>query len=399
MKPLDGILILDLSRVLACPYATMLLAEMGAEVIKVEQPGGGDETRQFEPMARAGEGAEVSAYFLACNRAKRSITVNLRHEAGRRILGDLAAQADVVVENFPVGTLARRGLDHATLAARNPRLVYVSCTGFGQTGPYARRKGYDTVFQAMGGLMALTGERGGGPVKPGLPVADLTSGLFAAIAILTALVGRARTGRGTHVDLSMFDAQVSLLSIAAARLFALGEVPPRLGTEHPGRVPSASFRCADDRYLHITASDQHWAGLCAALDLADLAGDPALATNAGRVAQRERVMRAMGAALARLPRGEAFAVLDAAGVPAGPVLALDEVMADEHVRARGLVGAFDHPQLGRFPALRNPLRFSGWDDAAPGRPPVLGEHTDEILAGRLGLDGAAIAALRQEGAI
>lgn len=399
MKPLDGILILDLSRVLACPYATMLLAEMGAEVIKVEQPGGGDETRQFEPMARGGEGAEVSAYFLACNRAKRSITVNLRHEAGRRILGDLAAQADVVVENFPVGTLARRGLDYATLAARNPRLVYVSCTGFGQTGPYARRKGYDTVFQAMGGLMALTGERGGGPVKPGLPVADLTSGLFAAIAILTALVGRARTGRGTHVDLSMFDAQVSLLSIAAARLFALGEVPPRLGTEHPGRVPSASFRCADDRYLHITASDQHWAGLCAALDLADLAGDPALATNAGRVAQRERVMQAMGAALARLPRGEAFAALDAAGVPAGPVLALDEVMADEHVRARGLVGAFDHPQLGRFPALRNPLRFSGWDDAAPGRPPVLGEHTDEILASRLGLDDAAIAALRQEGAI
>ncbi|UFN47915.1 CoA transferase [Roseomonas sp. OT10] len=397
-RPLDGLVVLDLSRVLACPFATMLLAEMGAEVIKVEQPGSGDETRSFEPFAE-GPGGSVSGYYMAVNRAKRSITVNLRHAEGRQVIRDLAAQADVLVENFPVGTLARRGLDWPALAAVNPRLVYVSCTGFGQSGPYAGRKGYDTVFQAMGGLMGLTGERGGGPVKPGLPVADISSGLWVAIAILAALQGRERTGKGGHVDVSMLDAQVAQLTIAAARVFALGEVPPRLGTEHPGRVPSASFRCADGRWLHITASDQHWAPLCAALELGELAADPALGSNAGRVAQRERVMAALSAAMARLPRGEAFARLDAAGVPAGPVLELDEVLADEHVQARGMVRRFEHPTLGSFPALPVPLRFAGWDDPALGRPPLLGEHTDVVLRERLGMDAARIEALREDGAL
>jgi crotonobetainyl-CoA:carnitine CoA-transferase CaiB-like acyl-CoA transferase len=398
MRPLDGISILDLSRVLACPFATMLLAEMGAEVIKVEQPGSGDETRSFEPFAE-GPGGAVSGYFMACNRSKRSITVNMRHAEGQAILRDLAAKVDVVVENFPTGLLKRYGLDHAALAERNPDLITVSCTGFGQTGPYAKRKGYDTVFQAMAGLMGLTGERGGGPVKPGLPVADLTSGLFAALAILTALLGRERSGRGTQIDLSMFDVQVSLLTIAAARNFALGEVPPRLGTEHPGRVPSASFRCADGRYLHITASDQHWAPLCQALGLDALAADAGLGSNAGRVARREEVMAALNTALGTLPRGEAFARLDALGVPAGPVLALDEVLADEHVAARGLVERFAHPQLGEFPGLRNPLRFGNWDDPVLGRPPLLGEHTEEILRSHLGMDTARIAALREAKAI
>lgn len=397
-RPLEGLVVLDLSRVLACPFATMLLAEMGAEVIKVEQPGAGDETRSFEPFAE-GPGGAVSGYYMAVNRAKRSITVNLRHAEGRKVIRDLAAQADVLVENFPVGTLARRGLDWPALAAVNPRLVYVSCTGFGQSGPYAGRKGYDTVFQAMGGLMGLTGERGGGPVKPGLPVADISSGLWVAIAILAALQGRERTGKGGHVDVSMLDAQVAQLTIAAARVFALGEVPPRLGTEHPGRVPSASFRCADGRWLHVTASDQHWAPLCAALELDDLAADPALGSNAGRVAQRERVMAALSGAMARLPRGEAFARLDAAGVPAGPVLELDEVLADEHVQARGMVQRFEHPTLGSFPALPVPLRFAGWDDPALGRPPLLGEHTEAVLRERLGMDAARIEALREEGAL
>ena len=397
-RPLEGLVVLDLSRVLACPFATMLLAEMGAEVIKVEQPGTGDETRSFEPFAQ-GPGGAVSGYYMAVNRAKRSITVNLRHAEGRRVIRGLAAQADVLVENFPVGTLARRGLDWPALEAVNPRLVYVSCTGFGQSGPYAHRKGYDTVFQAMGGLMGLTGERGGGPVKPGLPVADISSGLWVAIAILAALQGRERTGKGGHVDVSMLDAQVAQLTIAAARVFALGEVPPRLGTEHPGRVPSASFRCADGRWLHITASDQHWAPLCAALELGELAADPALGTNAGRVAQRERVMAALSGAMARLPRGEAFARLDAAGVPAGPVLELDEVLEDEHVRARGMVQRFEHPTLGSFPALPVPLRFAGWDDPALGRPPLLGEHTEAVLRERLGMDEARIEALRKEGAL
>jgi crotonobetainyl-CoA:carnitine CoA-transferase CaiB-like acyl-CoA transferase len=399
MRPLEGLVVLDLSRVLACPFASMILAELGAEVIKVEQPGTGDETRSFEPFARGPAGDEVSGYYMACNRSKRSITVNMRHEEGRAIIRGLARRADVLVENFPVGTLKRRGLDWASLKDECPRLIYLSCTGFGQDGPYARRKGYDTVFQAMGGLMSLTGERGGGPVKPGLPVADLSSGLWVAIAILAALQGREKTGTGGHVDVSMLDAQVALLSIAAARYFALDEVPPRLGTEHPGRVPSASFRCADGKYLHITCSDQHWLPLCEALGMDALAEDSELADNGGRVRRRDEVMAVITGAMAGLTRAEAFAKLDAANVPAGPVLNLDEVLTDEHVRARGMVSSFEHPALGSFPALPVPLRFAGWEGPRVDRPPLLGEHTDEILSEHLGMDAARISALREAGAI
>jgi len=399
MKPLQGLTILDLSRVLACPFASMILAELGATVLKVEQPGSGDETRGFEPFAEGPAGDRVSGYYLACNRAKQSITVNLRKPEGVAIIRELAAQSDAFIENFPTGTLRRRGLDWPALRAVNPRLVYLSCTGFGQTGPYAQRKGYDTVFQAMGGLLSLTGERGGGPVKPGLPIADLTSGLWVALALLAALRGRDATGQGGHVDFSMLDGQVALLTIAAARWFALGEVPPRLGTEHPGRVPTASFACRDGRYLHITASDQHWVPLCTALGLADLAADAALAGNAGRLAERERVMAALTAALARRTRAEAVALLDAADVPNGPVLAVDEVLADPQVAARGMVGHFAHPVLGEYPALPVPLRFEGWDPPEIGRPPLLGEHTDAILGERLGYDAARIAALRESGVL
>src|SRR3954470_13239539 len=282
MKPLDGLTIVDLSRVLACPFASMILAELGARVIKVEQPGSGDETRAFEPQLE-----KDSAYYFACNRSKESITVDLRSDEGRRVIRELAQKADVVLENFPVGTLSRYGLDYAVLSSLNPGLVYVSCTGFGQSGPYAHKKGYDTVFQAMGGIMSLTGERGGGPVKPGLPVADLTSGLWIAIAILAALAGRTQTGKGCYVDFSMLDGQVALLTLAAARYFALGEVPPRLGTEHPGRVPSASFRCRDGKYAHITASDQHWTPLCQALGIEF---EKELDLNEERVKRREEIM-------------------------------------------------------------------------------------------------------------
>src|SRR3954451_2899269 len=286
MKPLEHLTILDLSRVLACPFASMILAELGARVIKVEQPGSGDETRTFEPQL-----ARDSGYYFACNRSKESITVNLRSAEGQKIVRALAEKADVVVENFPVGTLSRYGLDFATLSATNEKLIYLSCTGFGQTGPYAQKKGYDTVFQAMGGIMSLTGERGGRPVKPGLPVADLTSGLWVAIAILSALAGRAKSGKGCRVDFSMLDGQVALLTLAAARYFALGEVPPRLGTEHPGRVPSATFRCRDGRYAHITASDQHWAPLCKVLEIAEWGA--AFGSNAIRVERRDEVMRVL----------------------------------------------------------------------------------------------------------
>lgn len=397
-KPLEHITILDLSRVLACPFASMILAELGATVIKVEQPDVGDETRGFEPRVETPAGSE-SAYYMAFNRSKQSITVNLRSEAGQQIVRDLAAGVDVVIENFPVGTLKRYGLGPETLREINPRLVYLSCTGFGQTGPYAPRKGYDTVFQAMGGIMSLTGERDGGPVKPGLPVADLTSGLWAAIAVLSALQGRSATGEGCHIDLSMFDGQVSLLTLAAARWFALHEVPPRMGTEHPGRVPSASFQAADGRWLHITASDQHWLPLCKALGLEAWGAEPELLTNAGRVRRRDEVMRQLTQAMAAHERDALCDLLDAAGVPAGPIKAVDEILTDPHVLARGMVSSFDHPVIGSFPALPVPLRFDGWDNPEVGRPPLLGEHTSDVLQARLGIDAERVRQLREMKAI
>ncbi len=389
MQPLAGLKILDLSRVLACPFASMVLAELGAEVIKVEQPGHGDETRQFEPQLRVD-----SAYYFACNRSKRSMTVNLRHPEGQHVIRALASKVDVVIENFPVGTLTRYGLDYATLSALNARLVMLSCTGFGQTGPYANKKGYDTVFQAMGGLMSLTGEKGGGPVKPGLPIADLTSGLWVAIAILSALQGRTQTGRGAYVDFSMLDAQVTLLTLAAARWFALGEVPPRLGTEHPGRVPTATFLCADDRYAHITASDQHWGPLCQALGLQAWGADPRFADNAKRVAHRDEVMTQLTQTIRALTRAQLIALLDAADVPIGPVNSVADILQDPHVAARGLVGTFDYPGVGLFKGLGLPYKFQGFEDPAVGRPPTLGEHTDIILREMLSYDAEKIAQLR-----
>jgi crotonobetainyl-CoA:carnitine CoA-transferase CaiB-like acyl-CoA transferase len=373
VKPLDHITILDLSRVLACPFASMILAELGARVVKVEQPGSGDETRSFEPQL-----AKDSAYYFACNRSKESITVDLRSDEGRQVIRSLAQKADVVLENFPVGTLGRYGLDYGVLSSLNPGLVYVSCTGFGQSGPYAQKKGYDTVFQAMGGIMSLTGERGGGPVKPGLPVADLTSGLWIAIAILAALAGRTQSGKGCYVDFSMLDGQVALLTLAAARYFALGEVPPRLGTEHPGRVPSATFRCSDGKYAHITASDQHWAPLCQALEIVEWGA--AFGSNAIRVERRDEVMRVLNDVVGKWGREELIEKLDNAQVPVGPVNDVAEILNDPHVRARRLVGSFDYPGVGEFKALALPYKFLGWDNPEIRRPPALGEHTHEILA-------------------
>src|SRR5258706_13249145 len=391
MKPLQHLTILDLSRVLACPFASMILAELGATVIKVEQPGAGDETRGFEPQL-----ALDSAYYFACNRSKASITVNLRDPQGQNIIREAAKKGGVVGENFPAGTLARHGLDFVNLSALNPRLVYVSCTGFGQSGPYAHKKGYDTVFQAMGGLMSLTGEKGGGPVKPGLPVADLTSGLWVAIAILAAIAGRARTGKGCHVDFSMLDGQVALLTLAAARFFALNEIPPRLGTEHPGRVPSATFRCKDGKYAHITASDQHWQPLCEALGLHDFPED--FSDNAVRVARRDKVMDALTKKIEILSRAELIAKLDEADVPVGPVNDVAEILRDPHVRARRLVGSFDYPVVREFRALAIPYKFLGWDNPEIGRPPTLGEHTEKILSS-LDYSAEDIARLRGKRAI
>ena len=398
MKPLQHVTILDLSRVLACPFASMILAELGARVIKIEEPSRGDETRSFEPFVERG-GSTESAYYFACNRGKQSVTVNLRAPEGQTIIRDLAREADVFLENFPVGTLKRYGLDYGAIRAVNERIVYVSCTGFGQSGPFAHRKGYDTIFQAMGGIMSLTGERDGPPVKPGLPFADLTSGLWVAIAILAGLQGRGTGTNGCHIDFSMLDGQIALLTLAAARFFALGEVPPRLGTEHPGRVPSASFLCADGGYLHITVSDQHWLPLCRTLGLEAWGSERELLSNSGRLRRRDEVMARLTAAIAARARDELGAALDAAGVPQGPIRAVDEILTGDHTAARELVERFTHPQIGEFPALRVPLKFDGWDDPTVHRPPLLGEHTESVLSERLGLSRERIAQLKEAKAI
>jgi len=399
VTPLAGLVVLDFSRVLAGPMATQILAELGAEVIKVERPRSGDESRQWEPMLPAKNEAAESAYFFAFNRGKRSVTLNLKSPAGQQVARGLAQQADVVVENFLPGDMDRMGLGYGTLSRDNPQLVYVSNTGFGQDGPYRDRKGYDTIFQALSGVMALTGHPDGPPAKVGVPFADLTSGLWIAIGVLAGLAGRGVSGRGSHIDVAMMDAQVSLLTIAAARLFALKQEPVRTGTEHPGRVPSAAFQCRDGGWLHISGSDQHWPAICGALDLPDLAADPALARNAGRVAGRVRVMAAMTAAIAGRDRNSLAEALRAADVPAGEVNGVGDILGDPHTAARAMVGSFDHPTAGRFPALRTPLREVGGEPPAIGVPPLLGADTDAVLAARLGLDPRQIAALRAEGAI
>lgn len=395
MKPLEGIVVIDFSRVLAGPMATQILAEFGAEVIKVEMPGTGDESRHFEPKLPGGE----SGYFFAFNRGKKSITLNLKTEQGRKIAQDLASQADVLIENFLPGTMKKLGLDYDTLAARNPRLVYVSNTGFGQTGPYRDRKGYDTIFQALSGIMALTGYSDGPPAKVGVPISDLSSGLWIAISALTGLMGRNSSGHGCYVDLAMMDVQASLLTIAANRYFATGEDPKRTGTEHLGRVPSAAFQCRDGGWLHISGSDQHWAAICDVLDLGDVGTDVALKRNVERVKQRGEVMAAMGAAIAQRDRAELAEALRARDVPTGEVYSVKEALSDPHMVERGVVGKFEHPIEGSFSGLRTPVRFKGFDDPEPGNPPPLGNATEELLRGRLGLSSEAIAALKSEGAI
>ncbi|MDQ1850461.1 CaiB/BaiF CoA-transferase family protein [Gemmobacter fulvus] len=395
MRPLDGIRVLDFSRVLAGPMATQILADYGAEVTKVERPGTGDESRTFEPHFQDGP----SAYYSAFNRGKRSIALDLKSPEGRKLAFDLAARTDVVVENFLPGEMAKYGLDYAALSAVNPGLVYVSNTGFGQSGPYRNRKGYDTIFQALSGAIDLTGQPDGPPAKVGLPFADLTSGLWIAISVLSGLMGRAQSGRGTHVDLSMMDVQVSLLALPAARYFALGETPTRTGTGHLGRVPSAAYACRDGGWLFISASDQHWEPLCAELGLDTLLADAELARNRHRVRRRDAVEAALRAAIAARDRAELAEALRARGVPAGEVNTVPEILNDPHTQAREMIDHFDVPGRGATPGLRNPALLSGWDTARFSPPPQLGEHSRQILSQELDLTEDEIDALFRKGAV
>ncbi|SMY08833.1 CaiB/BaiF CoA transferase family protein [Flavimaricola marinus] len=395
MRPLDGIRIVDFSRVLAGPMATQILAEFGAEVTKIERPGTGDESRVFEPVFDGGQ----SAYYSAFNRSKRSVAVDMKTDEGRKLAFEIAAQADVLVENFLPGGMDKLGLGYEALSAVNPGLVYVSNTGFGQTGPYRDRKGYDTIFQALSGIIDLTGHADGPPAKVGVPFADMTSGLWIAISALTGLLGRVSSGKGCHVDLSMMDVQVSLLALPAARHFALGETPGRIGTEHPGRVPSAAYQCAGGAWLFISASDQHWPLLCDVLGLTEMASDARFSKNRDRVRLRDEVTAALSAACATRDRTELAEALRAAGVPAGEVNTVPEILNDPHTRVRGMVDAFDDPDHGTTPGLRTPARFSGYDAHRFEAPPKLGADTRTILSDELGLTPDQIAALYEKGIV
>jgi len=404
--PLAGIKVLDLTRVLAGPWATQLLADLGAEVIKVEHPRGGDETRHWGPPFLAATGGTLppqSAYFLAANRGKRSIAIDLASGEGQRIVCALAARSDIVVENFKVGTLVRYGLGYADLSAINPRLVYCSISAFGQDGSRKDEPGYDAMIQATGGLMSITGvpdgEPGAGPQKVGVAVADLMAGMYASSGILAALSHRDRTGAGQHIDVALFDTQLAWLANQALNYLVGGEAPRRHGTAHPNIVPYQAFATRDGHLMLAVGNDRQFASFAEAAGVAGLASDPRYASNAQRVRNRASVVAAIAEVMRRATTEEWIARLGAAGVPCGPINDIAEAFAESQVTERGLRIGTEHPAFGTVPGVRNPLRFSLTQLAFDRAPPVLGEHTDEVLREELGASATEIARLRALGVI
>jgi len=394
--------VLDLSRVLAGPWASQVLADLGAEVIKVERPGGGDDTRGWgPPWLRDPSGAETSesAYFLSANRGKKSITVDLTRPEGQDLVRRLAACSDVVLENYKVGALDRYGLGYADLSALNPRLVYCSITGFGQTGPYRQRAGYDFLIQGMGGLMSLTGEPDGEPMKVGVAVLDIVTGMYAATAVLAALAHRERSGRGQHVDLALLDVQVATLANQAQSYLVTGSNPRRLGNAHPSIVPYQAFATADGHIILAVGNDGQFARFCQVAGRPDLAADERFRANAGRVLHRAALVPELERVLAMRPSSDWIASLEAAGVPCGPINDLGQVFEDPQVRARGMRLEVPHPLAGTASLVASPIRLSGTPVAPGTAPPTLGQHTHEVLAEVLGLDEATRASLREVGVI
>lgn len=372
--PLSGLRVIELARILAGPWAGQVLADLGADVIKVESPEG-DDTRRWGPpfIERAGE--KAAAYFHACNRGKRSIVVDIKTTEGQETVRRLAASADVLIENFKVGGLAKYGLDYESLKAVNPRLVYCSITGFGQTGPYKARAGYDFLMQGMAAIMDLTGEPGGEPQKIGVAFTDIFTGLYSVIAIQAALAHRETTGLGQHIDMALLDTSVGVLANQAMNYLATGVSPKRLGNVHPNIAPYQTFPVADGRIIVAVGNDNQFARLCSVLGLDTMAADPRYATNAARVANRDEMSAALGVALAAWEREPILAKLEAAGVPAGPINSVADVFADPQVIARSLA---IHPE--GVPGVRSPLSFSAAPLSLDRRAPALGEHTAEILA-------------------
>lgn len=392
---LDGVTVVDLTRVLAGPYCTMLLADMGARVIKIEQPGRGDDTRAWGPPFVAGE----SAYFLATNRNKRSVTLDFKHPEGRRLLDALIARADVLVENFRPGTLDRLGFGYADLAPRFPRLIYCSVSGFGQTGPRRLEPGYDAVVQAEGGLMSLTGPSDGPAYRVGVAVTDLVAGIFAAQGITLALFARERTGRGQLVDVGLLDAVTALLSYQAAIYFATGQAPRRIGNRHPTIVPYETFDAADGELVVAAGTDEFWRHFCEVLGVPHLADDPRFATNRARVVAGDDLRPLLAERLRTRPRQEWIDRLAAAGIPCGSVRTVDQALADPQLGTREMVTTVEHPAAGPIRVLGVPVKLSDTPGRVRTAPPLLGQHTDEVLRDELGLDAGEIARLRRAGAI
>ncbi|MEO7276926.1 MAG: CaiB/BaiF CoA-transferase family protein [Sphingomicrobium sp.] len=401
MKPLDGITVLDLSRVLAGPWCTQLLADLGAEVIKIERPGSGDDTRHWGPPWHhwnSGEGDDrVAAYFLSCNRGKKSAAIDFARPQGAELVRKLAGRADIVVENFKVGGLAKFGLDAASLRASNRRLIHASITGFGQDGPYAERAGYDYIIQGMGGLMSVTGlpdgVAGGGPMRVGVAVVDLFTGMYTAVAILAALYRREKSGQGAHIDMALFDTQLAMLANQASSALISGQDPPRQGNTHPNIVPYQPFQAADQPIIIAIGNDRQFGRLAELCGHREWAVDERFATNGARVANRAQLVELLGSAIATASAAEWFEKLEVAGIPAGPINTIIQALGDVQAQHRGMVRA-----IAGVPLVGSPVRLDGERADSELPPPGLGQHSSEVLT-IIGLEPPEIERLKADGIV
>jgi CoA:oxalate CoA-transferase len=394
-QPLRGVRVLDLTRVLAGPFCTMNLADLGAEVIKIEVPGRGDDSRSFAPMMPSGD----SGYFYSVNRGKRSVTLDLRTEGGAAVFLELAAKSDVVVENFSPGTMDRFKVGYAQLKAANPKIILCSISGFGQTGPMTSAPAYDIVAQALGGTMSITGNPGGEPVRCGVSVGDLSAALYGVIAIMSALRVRDRDGVGNHVDIAMLDCQVAMLEDALARYSVSGRIPGRIGTRHPSITPFQQFRAADDYFVMGAGNEAIWLRFCDAIAMPQLKDDPRFLTNADRTANHPALEALLARVFATQPRDHWLRLLTDASVPCAPISNVEEVTRDPHLAARNMILHADHPEFDGLIVPGSPLKSAGDTDIPSTRAPQLGESTDEVLSSVLGYDSLRLSELRRRSII